>query len=151
MNSKDSPSPVGAASGARSQSVSLSPFVNELFPNWEELLTAHEVARLTRRPRWMVFGLALLGRFPRERRFHGRNIGWLRADVIHWLAKDICTAQHTHSAVPARTRCARQGLLPLGFARDPRRIRRRRSYTPIGVRSRKLGARRLRAPEWREP
>jgi predicted DNA-binding transcriptional regulator AlpA len=94
--------------------VSLSPFVNEQFPNWEELLSAHDVARLTRRPRWMVMSLALLGRFPRKRRFHGRGIGWLRSDVIHWLAKDLRTTQCSATPVAvSRSRVARQKMLPL--------------------------------------
>ena len=111
MNSEDSPTPVIPAAADR---VRLSPFVNERFPNWEELLSAHDVARLTRRPRWMVLSLALLGRFPRKRRFHGRGIGWLRSDVVRWLAKDLRTTQcHTNPAAVTRSRVARQKVLPL--------------------------------------
>ena len=86
MNSEASPTPVIPAANDR---VRLSPFVNERFPNWEEILSAHDVARLTRRPRWAVLGLALLGRLPRKHRFRGRRIGWLRSDVIHWLSQDL--------------------------------------------------------------
>jgi len=68
-----------------SRNVVLSPFVNERFPAWEDLLSAHDVARLTRRPRWLLISLVLLGRFPRRRRYHGRSIGWSRADVARWL------------------------------------------------------------------
>src|SRR5260221_13578397 len=92
MNSEDSPSPEGAASGALSQSVTLSPWVNERFPAWEQLLSAHDVARLTRRPRWVIASLIWAHRFPRKRRYHGRSIGWLRSDIIHWLAKDLRAA-----------------------------------------------------------
>jgi predicted DNA-binding transcriptional regulator AlpA len=114
MNSDES-SPVQPASPAASCRISLSRYVNEQFPNWEELLSAHDVARLTRRPRWMVLSLALLGRFPRKRRFHGRGIGWLRSDVIHWLAKDLRTTQcHATSVEITRSRIARQKVLPLG-------------------------------------
>jgi predicted DNA-binding transcriptional regulator AlpA len=70
-----------------SRLVSLSPWVNELLPPIEELLTAQEVARLARRARWMVASLALLGRLPRQRRYHGRSVGWLRSDVLYWLAR----------------------------------------------------------------
>jgi predicted DNA-binding transcriptional regulator AlpA len=66
----------------------LSPWVNERFPAWEQLLSAHDVARLTRQPKWMVFGLILIGRFPRQRMFHGRPVGWLRPDVMEWLESD---------------------------------------------------------------
>src|SRR3984885_9806933 len=88
MNSDES-SPLQLASPPAPHRVSLSPYVNEQFPSWEELLSAHDVARLTRRPRWVVLSLSLLGRFPRKRRFHGRGIGWLRSDVVRWLSKDL--------------------------------------------------------------
>ena len=90
MNSKDSSCPLGAASVALSQSVTLSPWINERFPDWEQLLSAHDVARLTRRPRWVIASLILVRRFPRKRRYHGRGVGWLLSDVIHWLAKATC-------------------------------------------------------------
>src|ERR1700693_2521204 len=113
MNSDES-SPVHPASPAASYRVSLSPYVNEQFPNWEELLSARDVARLTRRSRWMVLSLALLGRFPRKRRFRGRGIGWLRSDVIHWLSKDLrATTCHSAPAQTLRPRVARQTSLPL--------------------------------------
>src|ERR1700722_6767378 len=113
MNSDES-SPVQPASPVVSCRISLSPYVNEQIPNSEELLSAHDVARLTRRPRWMVLSLALLGRFPRKRRFHGRGVGWLRSDVIHWLAKDLRTTQcHATPVSVTRSRVARQRVLPL--------------------------------------
>src|ERR1700733_1550169 len=116
MNSEQS-SPVLPASSVASHRVSLSPFVNEPLPNWEELLSAHDVARLTRRPRWMVLSLALLGRFPRKHRYHGRNVGWLRSDVLTWLSRDLRVLRcHTPPAVYARLHNVRQGLLPLGVA-----------------------------------
>ena len=68
------------------QHVSLSRWVNEPLPSCEELLTAHDVARLTRRPHWVLATLALLGCFPKQLRFHGRRIGWQRREVFHWLA-----------------------------------------------------------------
>jgi predicted DNA-binding transcriptional regulator AlpA len=70
--------------------VSLSPWVNEPLPPIEELLTARDVARLTRRARWMVATPALVGRLPRQRRYHGRSVGWLRSDVLYWLARIRC-------------------------------------------------------------
>src|ERR1700724_2137524 len=117
MNSDES-AHMQPASPSASHRVSLSPYVNEQLPNWEELLSAHDVARLTRRPRWMVLSLALLGRFPRKHRYQGRNIGWLRTDVLNWLARDLRVLRcHTFPAVNARSPNARQGLLPSGFAR----------------------------------
>ena len=86
------------------QRVSLSRWVNEPLPSCEELLTAHDVARLTRRPHWVLATLALLGRFPKKQRFHGRRIGWRRVDVLHWLASDGPvgnSAPHGHEASQA--------------------------------------------------
>ncbi len=97
------------ASGAR---VTLSPYVNELFPAWEELLSARDVARLTRRPHWMLMSLALLGRFPRKHRFRGRPVGWLRGDVLAWIARvptrpascrALCAARRPRSPCSGRS------------------------------------------------
>jgi predicted DNA-binding transcriptional regulator AlpA len=99
MNSDES-LPVQPASAAASHRVSLSPYVNERLPNWEELLSAHDVARLTRRPRWMLTSMVFLRRFPRKRRYHGRGIGWLRSDVIHWLGKDLRAANDSEFSPP---------------------------------------------------
>lgn len=65
--------------------ITLSKWVNERFPPWDQLLSAHDVARLTRRPRWILLGMVLLGRFPRKHCFHGRRIAWLRRDVLDWM------------------------------------------------------------------
>ena len=134
MNSEDSPSPVGAASVAPSPSVTLSPWVNERFPAWEQLLSAHDVARLTRRPRWILASLVLLRRLPRKRRYHGRGIGWLRSDVIHWLAKDLRAANcRAEEAPPGSISIAHQTPLPLQCTKRcvARRTRRRRVSLPM--------------------
>lgn len=65
--------------------VSLSRWVNERFPAWDELLTARDVARLTRRHRWLVSALTLLGKFPKKHAVHGRRVFWGRCDVQRWL------------------------------------------------------------------
>ena len=108
------------------QPVSLSPYVNERFPNWEELLTARDVARLTRRPRWVLLGLSFLRRFPRQHRFRGREIGWLRSDVLRWLAKDLRSI-HREARCGARLRrgSARQEVLPLVWPAAVYTVRRR--------------------------
>jgi len=112
MNSEESP-PVQPAPLAASYRVSLSPYVNEQLPNWEELLSAHDVARLTRRPRWVLASLVLLRRFPRKQRYHGRGVGWLRSDIIHWLSKDLrATTCHSAPTQTIRPRVARQTSLP---------------------------------------
>ena len=105
--------------------VVISRWVNERFPDWEQILSAHDVARLTRRPRWLLLSMMLVGRFPQRRRFHGRGIGWMRSDIVHWLARDLrpfrCKA---HSARVLRSSGSWQMAVPLDCARA--RIRRRR-------------------------
>jgi len=109
----------------RTQRVSLSKWVNERLPSFQELLTAQDVARLTRRHRLVLAALTLIGRFPRRLRFRGRRIGWLRSDVLNWLDDDIgfvgCyAARRPH---PARM-AGRQICLPLesnGTCNAPRR------------------------------
>ena len=151
MNSEKSIS-VQPPSPVVSHCVRLSPYINEPLPNWEEMLSAHDVARLTRRPRWLVFSLALLGRFPRKHRYHGRNIGWLRSDVATWLAKDLRVLRcHTSSGVNARSHNARQGLLPLGFTYRPYTGRRSVcTCMDLKRRSRRPRIRRSHSPESRE-
>jgi hypothetical protein len=68
------------------QRVSISRWVNEPYPAWDQILTAHDVARLIRRPPWVISGMAAIGQFPQRLRFRGKNIGWLKADVFEWMA-----------------------------------------------------------------
>lgn len=68
--------------------VTVSRWVNESCPPWTELLTSREVACLTRRNRWILAALTVLGRFPPKLRIHGREIGWLRADVECWFGRN---------------------------------------------------------------
>jgi predicted DNA-binding transcriptional regulator AlpA len=79
-------------------------------PPLTELLSAHDVARLIRRPRWLFVGLALIGRFPKRARFRGRALGWWRSDVLEWMAKDLLARHHTS---PRPRRQPRQTCLPL--------------------------------------
>src|SRR5271170_2275060 len=67
--------------------VSISRWVNEPYPAWEQILTAHDVARLIRRPPWMLCSMAAIGQFPKKMRFRGKNIGWLKADILEWMAR----------------------------------------------------------------
>src|SRR5258708_4080741 len=100
MNSEGSLSPDRVPSPDPSALVTLSPWVNERFPAWEELLTAHDVVRLTRRPRWILAALTFFRRFPRKRRHRGHGIGWLRSDIVHWLAKDLRAANDPEFSSP---------------------------------------------------
>ena len=125
MNSHDSKDPVPSA--IPKAVITLSPWINERFPPLEELLTAHDVARLTRRPRWLLTGLSLLGRFPRKHRYRGRSVGWLKADVVHWISHSSGTEFAPCRAYARRRRGFRndrQQTLPFHFGtvgRVPRR------------------------------
>ena len=77
-----------AIAPARQGPLTISRWVNEPYPPLAELLSAHDVARLTRRPRWMLMGLGLIGQFPRRRRLRGQWIGWYRSEVFEWIARN---------------------------------------------------------------
>jgi predicted DNA-binding transcriptional regulator AlpA len=72
-----------------SQDVYLPRWVNEPLPDLRAILSAGEISRLTRRPRWLLLGLAVLGRFPKQRTHCGKPVGWHRADVLDWLTQNI--------------------------------------------------------------
>jgi len=82
--------------------VTLSRWVNEPFPPFQELLSAHDVARLTRRPKLVISGLVLLRRFPQKRRYRGRQVGWLRSDILDWLARDLAIDELPDETHPRR-------------------------------------------------
>jgi predicted DNA-binding transcriptional regulator AlpA len=103
------------------QRVSISRWVNEPYPAWDRILTAHDVARLVRRPPWMLCSMAAVGQFPRRQRFRGKNIGWVKTDILEWMAR---TSRHRAATTPDKTTCSRphraippnQKTLPLKFA-----------------------------------
>jgi predicted DNA-binding transcriptional regulator AlpA len=97
--------------------VRLSRWVNEPYPPITELLSAHDVARLTRRPRWMIWGLRLIGRFPRKARYRGRRVGWRRSDVLEWMARDLALKRDPRSPASSMPR-PRQRDLPLQDCAD---------------------------------
>lgn len=99
--------------------VSISRWVNEAYPPWSEILSSHDVARLTRRHRWVLSAMATLRRFPRKRKYHGRGIGWHRGDVVRWLAN-----RHSRLTAPQKP-----ATLPLPFPM-PERCRSRRHPGP---------------------
>jgi predicted DNA-binding transcriptional regulator AlpA len=90
--------------------VLLSPWVNERLPPFNELLRSQDVARLTRRPRWLIAGLCLIGRFPKGQNFHGRAIGWRRSEVLDWLGRNL--EPSAGKAASSLDRDARQANLP---------------------------------------
>lgn len=95
-------------------------------PGLGRLLSAHDAARLTRRPRWVLLGLTAFGRFPPKERFHGRASGRLQSDVLRWLAKDRQTPRCcARSSAIVRDRVSRLRLLPRGFGDAVHTARRR--------------------------
>jgi predicted DNA-binding transcriptional regulator AlpA len=136
MSPEDSTPAQRAPLAAVSKNVTLSPWVNKQFPAWEQLLSAHHVARLTR-PRWMLLGMMTVGRFPRTLKFHGRAIGWLRNDVLDWVAQHSkATTRDMDNAMPiSRRRFARQPSIPLRCSAP---CAARRSRAPCVERTRRL-------------
>src|ERR1700730_262864 len=112
-------SPATSASGrtTRAATVTLSPWVNEPPPRTPAILSSRDVPRLTRRPRWVLCGLALMGKFPRRKRYRGRLVGWCRAEVLEWMARDLAVEPENDERLNAPRRCARrhprQACLPL--------------------------------------
>ncbi len=106
-----------ATTARRKVSVTLSPWVNERCPPLQDILSAHDVARLTRRPRWLLCGLVLVGRFPRRQCYHGRALGWRRTEVLEWMARGLTVVPDERERLNAPRRCARphlpQACLPL--------------------------------------
>jgi predicted DNA-binding transcriptional regulator AlpA len=106
------------------QAVSISRWVNEPYPNWDRILTAHDVARLIRRPPWMLSTMAAVGQFPRKQQFRGKKIGWLRADILEWMAR---TQRSPITTTSDKAYCPRrrqsnppdQQTLPLRHASSP--------------------------------
>jgi predicted DNA-binding transcriptional regulator AlpA len=102
------------------QRVSISRWVNEPYPAWDSILTARDVARLIRRPPWMLCTMAVVGQFPRRQRFRGKNIGWFKADILEWMARN---SRYSLAETLDKTICCRrlrpnapnQQRLPLSF------------------------------------
>jgi predicted DNA-binding transcriptional regulator AlpA len=138
-------STVGMIAGqkARTVAVTISLWVNEPLPNIQEILCSRDLARLTRRPRWELFGLALIGKFPRKKRYRGRPIGWCQAEVLEWMTREIGVETDTQERLNAPHHCARrhalQQCLPLECGS---RCTRAREYSERPVRA-ELSAKRF--------
>jgi predicted DNA-binding transcriptional regulator AlpA len=89
---------------ARVTQLTISRWVNERYPPLNELLSSHDVARLTQRPRWVLIGLCLIGRFPKKLKFRGRGIGWRRSEVIDWMSRDLAVVRESASSLSCRSR-----------------------------------------------
>src|SRR5689334_20989070 len=75
----------------QSSPVALSRWVNEPCPPWNDLLSARDVARLTRRHKWVVIGMSWCGLFPKPLCYRGKRVGWLKADVVDTLTANLHT------------------------------------------------------------
>ena len=92
----------------RAVAVTVSPWVNEPLPDLQGILCSRDLARLTRRPRWVLCGLALIGKFPRKKRYRGRLVGWCRAEVLEWMTRELSVEKNGHERLNAPRRFARQ-------------------------------------------
>ena len=117
-------SPVAPTSIRTSQDLRLPRWVNEPLPDLRAILSASEISRLTRRPRWLLLGVAVLGRFPKRRTHCGKPVGWHRADVLDWLTQNLMM-EETHNAEADTCRSARphQACLPLEIRAHHRPVR----------------------------
>jgi hypothetical protein len=115
--SVDSTAGVAAGQRTRPVTVTISRWVNEPLPDVHGILCSHDLARLTRRPRWMLCGLALIGKFPRKKRYRGRGIGWCRTEVLEWMTRDLSVETESQERLNGPRRCSRrhpqQACLPL--------------------------------------
>ncbi len=107
MSTTDSVSRTLVTPGARAARVLLSTRVNEPFPPLNQVLSAHDVARLTRRHRWVLYALTALGRFPKQQRYRGHPIGWHRRDLAYWLEskRELKARLHRRSQLRRLGRC----------------------------------------------
>lgn len=138
MRDRPSPSGIPADSSAGSVRVSLSPWVNERLLPLNELLSAHDVARLTRRPAWILGGLSLVGGFPKKATRRGRKMGWWRSDVLDWMSRHLGLAD---KGAPA-------AQIDLPLRRTARRSRRTCSQAQMGTCGSNARSRRPRSKRW---
>jgi predicted DNA-binding transcriptional regulator AlpA len=121
MNVDESASETTALPARPLTRVTISPWINQRFPPLNEILTAHDVARLTRRPRWILAALRLVGQFPKEQRYRGRKIGWCRSEILAWMSRELSLEDETLAAgrstpLYCSRRRPRQACLPLDCA-----------------------------------
>lgn len=110
----DSPTPDTPAVRTRLETkVTISPWVNERYPPVNDLLSSRDVARLTRRSRWVLTGLSLIGRFPKRLKFRGRAIGWCRSEILDWMSRDLTVVRDGASRRFCSRKHPRQACLPL--------------------------------------
>lgn len=107
MSTTDSVSRTLVTPPARPARVLLSRRVNEPLPPLNQVLSAHDVARLTRRHRWVLYALTALGRFPKQQKYRGHPIGWHRRDLANWLEnnRELKARLHRRNQLRRLGRC----------------------------------------------
>lgn len=114
-----------ANASTTAREVHLPRWVNEPLPNIHAILSGREIARLTRRPRWLLIGMAMLGQFPKQRTHCGKPIGWHHADVLDWLTQHMTIDSDSSSAPRScQQRRPSQARLPLEHSASCNRHRR---------------------------
>lgn len=102
---------------SRAATVTISPWVNEPLPDLQGIPCSRDIARLTRRPRWMLYWLSLIRKFPRKTRYRGGVLGWCRAERLEWMTRERSVETESHERLNRPRRCSRrhprQGYLPL--------------------------------------
>jgi len=102
---------IARAANDEKMPVALSEWVNDKSPSLGEILSARDVARLTRRHRWMIRTLTLFGRFPKQRVFHGRSIGWAKDEVLSWQTER--TVSQSRALTHRRIDCSETAERPM--------------------------------------
>ena len=71
-------------------------WVNEKIPESDQILTAHDIARLTMRHHWMLSTLVILRKLLQNQRLRGRALGWKHCDITRWLAREHRTVNRSY-------------------------------------------------------
>ena len=88
------------------QEIRISRWANETLPVWDQVLTAHDVARLARRPPWWLCGMALLRQSPKKRTVRGQEVHWLNLEVTERLRLHARTRPLRHNSGGPEPRAA---------------------------------------------
>jgi hypothetical protein len=84
--------------------------------------------------------MAAIGQFPKKRRFRGKKIGWLKADILEWMAittgfRVAIPLAKTNGRRRHGSRSPGQTALPLEFAKARAYVGRRALSSIAGVSS----------------
>jgi hypothetical protein len=98
MSPDDSSPKQRAPSAASDKAVAFLRWANEPFPAWDQLLTAHDVVRVTRRAQWALLRTVLvLGAFRESRASRPKDL-----PAAGWPAVGVPTHYRSHTSIRAR-------------------------------------------------